>query len=281
MNKFILGLLFSASIISCGNQNEKAAQQLQKAKQLFDYGAYSEAKTAIDSIGILYPKAFEQIRSGMQLMCQVKLKESQRNLTYIDSLLQVRQQELETLKKDFYLEKDEKYQEEGNYIYKNQKGKTIINSSRIRALVTESGQMQLSSVYYGNVPLNHTFVRADLADKNFAETFRIPYDGGNNYRFKNDGHVTEIVTYKDGQCTEIVNLISENMKSPVLITYKGGKKYTLSLDMPTKQMIKATRDLTLLMKITEDLKREKLLNEKTIEIGNRHITDMEQKAGEK
>ena len=51
MNKFILGLLFSASIISCGNQNEKAAQQLQKAKQLFDYGAYSEAKTAIDSIG--------------------------------------------------------------------------------------------------------------------------------------------------------------------------------------------------------------------------------------
>ena len=70
--------------------------------------------------------------------------------------------------------------------------------------------MQLASVYYGSTPIKHSSIRATLPDKSKAETLVIGYDGANNYRFTNDGKYTEIVTYKDGQCSAVAALIANN-----------------------------------------------------------------------
>ena len=59
----------------------------------------------IDSIKILYPKAFEARREGIGLMQQVELKEQEKTLVYLDSLLQQKQGELDALKGKFTLEK--------------------------------------------------------------------------------------------------------------------------------------------------------------------------------
>ena len=67
-------------LFSCGDNSNEANAQYEKARKLFENGQYANAKNAIDSIELLYPKAFKQIKAGMLLMCRVKQKESEQNL---------------------------------------------------------------------------------------------------------------------------------------------------------------------------------------------------------
>lgn len=84
---------------------EKAGEKLQAAREAFERGDYSEAKIQIDSIKILYPKAFETRREGIGLMQQVELKEQEKTLVYLDSMLQEKQKEVDAIKKNYTFEK--------------------------------------------------------------------------------------------------------------------------------------------------------------------------------
>ena len=79
------------TLFSCSNVEKKAGEKLQAAREAFERGDYSEAKIQIDSIKILYPKAFETRREGIGLMQQVELKEQEKTLVYLDSMLQEKQ----------------------------------------------------------------------------------------------------------------------------------------------------------------------------------------------
>ncbi|MDB0680365.1 hypothetical protein PL418_02100 [Barnesiella intestinihominis] len=282
MAKYLYFWICSCAIVlfSCGDNSNEANAQYEKAQKLFENGQYANAKNAIDSIELLYPKAFKQIKAGMLLMCRVKQKESEQNLLYIDSVLKVRQTELEAAKKNFRFEKDAKYQTEGNYIYKKLPKQAAINRSQLKVLVTENGQMQLASVYYGSTPIKHSSIRATLPDKSKAETLVIGYDGANNYRFTNDGKYTEIVTYKDGQCSAVAAIIANNTSKKITLTYLGGNRYTLSLDPVTREAVKATRELANLMKNVDDLKREYQLNVRTLELADKQVLQLEKQQSE-
>ena len=67
------------TLFSCSNVEKKAGERLQTARAAFERGDYSEAKMQIDSIKILYPKAFETRREGIGLMQQVELKEQEKS----------------------------------------------------------------------------------------------------------------------------------------------------------------------------------------------------------
>lgn len=273
---FFLWICSCAILLSaCGDSRHDANAQYEKALKLFEVGQYENAKNAIDSIELLYPKAFKQIKAGMLLLCRVKQKECERNLLYIDSVLKVRQAELEAAKKNFRFEKDTKYQTEGNYVYNKLPNQMAITRSQLKVLVTENGQMQLASVYYGNTPLKHSSIRASLPDKSKAETLAIGYDGANNYRFTNNGKYTEIVTYKDGQCSAVASLIANNTDKAITLTYLGGNRYTLALDRTTREAVKATRNLYSLMRSVDDLNREYQLNVRTLELADKQVMQLE------
>ena len=51
----------------------------------YERGDYEEAKLQIDSIKILYPKAFEARKAGQALMLDVETKAQQKTLAYLDS----------------------------------------------------------------------------------------------------------------------------------------------------------------------------------------------------
>ena len=148
-------------------------------------------------------------------------------------------------------------------------------------LVTENGQMQLASVYYGSAPLKHSSIRVTLPDKSKAETLAIGYDGANNYRFSNDGKYTEIVTYKDGQCSAVASLIADNTDKAITLTYLGGSRYTLVLDRLTREAVKATRDLYNLMRSVDDLSREYQLHARTLELVDQQVMQLEKQQAEK
>ncbi len=268
-------------LAACTGKSGEAQRQYDKAVKYFEAGEYANAKSAIDSIEIVAPKAFDQIKAGMMLMCKVKQQEGERNLIFVDSMLKVKNAELQETKKKFRLEKNEQYQSEGFYVYDKLPKQTAINNSQLRVQVTESGQLQLSSIYHGKSALKHTSIRATLADKSEAETLAIGYDGANNYRFTNLGRYTEIVTYKDGQCSAIVSLITNAPDSNIKITYLGGNRYTLTLIPLTQEAIKESRHLAQLIRSIDDLQREYTLSVRSIELADRQIAQLEAQQEEK
>ena len=112
--------LATLALAGCNNDEKNAQARLDNARSMYEQNEFFAAKNEIDSIRILYPKEFKVIREGLTLMRQVEQKEAERNLAFCDSLIPVKQQELEGLKKGFNFEKDSAYNEIGNYVSKQQ-----------------------------------------------------------------------------------------------------------------------------------------------------------------
>ena len=135
MKKIGLVALFALLLAGCDDGGEKKAREnLRKAEAALEKENFNEAKLQIDSIRILYPKAFEARKQGVKLMQQVDLKEQRKSLIYLDSMMVVKQAQLDSVKGNFVLEKDTAYQEVGNYFYPTQTVEKNIGRSFLRGL---------------------------------------------------------------------------------------------------------------------------------------------------
>ena len=160
MKKFGFLALSALCLTACGNADEQRAQAyLDQARSAYEQGRYNEAKLQIDSIKILYPKAFKVRDAGIGLMQQVELKEQQQGLVFLDSM-----------RANYVLEKDTAYQEVGNFFYPTQTVEKNVNRTFLRAQVDENGQMTLTSIYCGARNIHHYAVKVKVADGSFAET---------------------------------------------------------------------------------------------------------------
>ncbi|MDR3309427.1 MAG: hypothetical protein LBS80_05690 [Tannerella sp.] len=258
-------LLLTALILtSCGNSNE-AARRLEEAKQMYDSKLFIAAKSAIDSINQLFPREVEIRREALTLMRLVERGEREQNIAYCDSLLPIRESELTKLKIGFVFEKDTVYDEKGNYIWKTMTVERNIERSYIRYGVNEDGEMYMASVYFGSRPLEHTGLKLSINSGVFAETPAIAYDGGLNYRFKDLGNITEVVTYKGENCKMIANFVYNlPEKERVKAEYTGGKAFALYLSDNDKKAIRATYELALTLSEITAMKIEKTNAEKII-----------------
>lgn len=258
MKKSAICIAVAALALTGCNGNEKKAQaRLDNARNRFERNEFFAAKSEIDSIRLLYPKEFKVIREGLTLMRQVEQKEAQRNLAFCDSLIPIKQQELEELKKGFNFEKDSAYNEIGNYVSKQQTIERNIQRCYIRSGVNEKGEMYLASVYFGGKPINHTGIKLSTPGGLFAETPAIPYDGGLNYHFKDLGNTTEVVTYQEEKCEDAVKFIYSNKGERIKVEYTGGKPYVLYIADADKKAIASTFELAMVLSDIEQLTKEK------------------------
>jgi hypothetical protein len=257
--------LFIALILtSCGNDNE-SARRLEEAKQMYENKLFIAAKSAIDSINSLFPREVEIRRQALTLMRLVERGECEQNIAYCDSLLPIRENELIKLKNGFVFEKDTAYDEKGNYIWKTVTIEHNLERSYIRYGVNEDGEMYMASVYFGSRPLEHTGLKLSINSGAFAETPAIAYDGGVNYRFKDLGNTTEVVTYKGDNCKMIANFVYNlPAKERVKAEYTGGKAFTLYLSDSDKKAIHATYELALTLSEITAMKMQKTKAEKII-----------------
>ena len=106
MKKLIIFFCGTLALTACGNGIEKKAnEKLTVARAAYERGDYEEAKTQIDSIKILYPKAFEARKAGQALMLDVETKAQQKTLAYLDSALRPRLRSLTPSKTNSSLRK--------------------------------------------------------------------------------------------------------------------------------------------------------------------------------
>ena len=147
MKKLAICITLIAAILTGCNGDEKAAQaRLDKARAMYENNEFFGAKNEIDSIRALYPKEVKVLKQGLTLMRQVEVKEAERNIAFCDSLLPIKLEEVEGLKKGFAFEKDSVYEEIGNYIWKQQTIERNVQRCYVRCGVNEEGEMYLASV---------------------------------------------------------------------------------------------------------------------------------------
>lgn len=255
----------------CSN-SDQAQKDLQKAQQLYENKQYAAAKLMVDSVRSLYPKEVEVLKSSLTLMRNIEKGESEQNIVYCDSMIPFREAEAEILLKDFKLEKDAEYEDIGNYIWKTQSIEKNVERSYIRYGVNEKGEIYMASVFFGGRPLNHTAIKMIAPDGSYAETASIPYDGGMNYRFKDLGNTTEVVTYKGENSIGVFQFLSTvPEKSRIKIDYIGDRPFSLSLSENDKKAMEATYNLAVVLNDIEAMKLEREKAKKKIEYINHKL----------
>ena len=248
----LLALLALALLVSCGDGGEKEAQiRLQKAEAALQQENFNEAKLQIDSIKVLYPKAFEARKQGIKLMQQVDLKEQGKTLVYLDSMMQVKQAQLDSIKGNFVLEKDTAYQEIGNWFYPTQVVEKSVGRSFLRAQVNELGEMSLTSIYCAGGTLNHTSVKVSVGDT-FAETPMTK----DSYTTNDLGRTIEKADYKVGEDGGVVGFIVTNQDKNIQLTFIGDKTYRTAMQKSDRKAIAELTELARILSGMEEIRKQ-------------------------
>ena len=253
MKKIGLSALLALAVLTgCGDGGEKEAQmRLQKAEAALQQENFSEAKLQIDSIKMLYPKAFEARKQGIKLMQQVDLKEQHKTLVYLDSMMQIKQLQLDSIKGNFVLEKDTAYQEIGNWFYPTQVVEKNTGRTFLRGQVNELGEMSLTSIYCAGGNLNHTSVKVSVGDT-FAETPTTK----DSYTTTDLGRTIEKADYKLGEDGGVVGFIVANQDKNIQLTFIGDKTYKTAMQKNDRKAIAELTDLARILSGMEEIRKQ-------------------------
>ena len=274
MKKTGLSALLALMVLAgCGDGGEKAAQlHLQKAEKALQMEMFSEAKSQIDSIKVMYPKAFEARKQGIKLMQQIDLKEQQKTLVYLDSAMQVKQAQFEAIKNNFVLEKDTAYQEIGNWFYPTQVVEKNVGRSFLRGQVNELGEMSLTSIYCAGGTLNHTSVKVSVGDM-FAETPMAK----DSYATTDLGRTIEKADYKVGEDGGVVGFIVANQDKNIQLTFIGDKTYRTAMQKSDRKAIVELAELARILSGMEEIRKQ----QKEANLKIQFVTRKMQEAAEK
>lgn len=265
-------LVLAALLTACGSDDKKAGELFQRAELSFADGDYSLAKLQIDSIRILYPKAFDVRKSAVRLMQQVDLKEQQKTLVYLDSVMAVKQAELDSIKGRFVLEKDTAYQEVGNYFYPTQVVEKNIGRSFLRGQVNELGEMSLTSIYCAGGNIHHTAVKVTAGDL-FAETPA----SLDSYETTDLGKAIEKADYKLGNDGGVIAfLVANRDKKNIRLEFIGDRNYKTVMQPNDVKAIAELSELARILTGIEEIKKEQKEANLKIQFVTRKIEEAEE-----
>ena len=253
MRKFGIIALIALVLTACsGDGEEKAAQRLKAAEAALAEGDYNEAKVQLDSIKILYPKAFEARRKGIDLMQKVEIKEQEKSIVYLDSLLKIKNAEADVKKKSLTLEKNAEYQTVGNYLHPSQTVENNIRRTYLRAQVSEIGTFALTSIYCGGSFIHHRSIKVTAADGSFAQTPA----SRDVYESTDLGMKSEKVDYRMGADGGVANFIYMNKDQNLRIELIGGRRQVITLSAADKNAICKVYELAQTLSAIKQLQKE-------------------------
>ena len=275
MKKTILPLLLALLLLSACDQSKREAQAiLSRAQGLYADNKLEEAIQLIDSIGVLYPKAYEVRHAANRLGYDVTRSQLQRDVNFIDSVLTEKQAELNQILPAYTYERDTAYQQTGRYLWPTQVIEKNASRSFLRAQAEENGQMSLTSIYVSARPIHHTSVKVSAPDGTYVQTPASPdsYETTNlgltiekaDYAFENDGGVSEFIAQRADQ-----NLTME---------FIGDRTQRVTLTPADRKAIQQVLELSIRLSLVRQLKENQEENRRKIEFVERKMQEFE--AGE-
>ena len=251
MKKVILLACLCCTLFSCEDVEKKAGEKLQAAREAFELGNYNEAKILIDSIKMLYPKAFETRRAGIGLMQEVELKEQEKSLVYLDSMLQAKQKDFDAIKGKYTFEKDAEYQNIGNYLHPSQVIEKNLHRSFLRFQVDENGVMSMTSIYCGAGNIHHVAVKVTAPDGSFAETPAAK----DSYETTDLGEKIEKADFKLGEDGNVMGFLYLNKDKNIKVNYQGERPYSITMTTADRQALASVYELAQLLSSMTEIKK--------------------------
>lgn len=254
MKKILLILCAAALTAGCANEAEKKAQaQLEEARKAYELGRYETAKQLLDSLHARYPKAFDARKAGQALERQVEQDIQRRRLVTLDSLLAVRQREVDSLLPRYTFEKDAEYQNVGNYFWPTQTVEKNLHRSHLRFQTDETGKTSLTSIYCGSSFIHHTGVKVTAPDGSFAET----PPSKDSYQTRNNGEKIEKADYKQEEDGGVTAFLIRQSGKTIRLTFTGGERtYTTTMQPADLQAAEAIHRLGELLNSITRIKKE-------------------------
>lgn len=255
-----------AAFTSCngnGSPEKQADEKLLEIQKLIVENNWTAARLKIDSIHTLYPRLVDKRRVAVALADTITRRESALALAYCDSILPLKKAEADSLMKFFRFEKDEKYQEVGNYVYKTQITEQNTGRNYLKSYVDEKANFYLVS-NVGGMRLNHKNVMVSAGD-GFATTETDSLANGVFHSFTTDGQYFESLTFTNAE-GGIGGFVSANRAKKIKVTLLGTKKIEYQLSDIDKKAIEASYHLWILKKDIMQLDKE-ILKAK-VKIGN-------------
>lgn len=261
MKKGLLMMCLCCTLFSCNDTEKKAEEKLQAARHAFEQGNYNEAKILIDSIKTLYPKVFDVRRAGIGLMQEIELKEQERSLVYLDSMLQTKQQVFDAIKSKYVFEKDAEYQNIGHYLHPSQVIEKNLHRSFLRFQVDENGIMSMTSIYCGFRNIHHIAVKVIAPDGSFAETPA----SKDSYETTDLGEKIEKADYKMGEDGNVMGFLYLNKDKNIKIQYQGERPYSTAMSPTDRQALADVYELAQLLSSISEIKKN--MEEANLKIG--------------
>ena len=200
----LAGSLALASCQSGAEQEETAEALYAEAEEAFKDGRDTVALQLIDSINRACPKAFDTRQKGVDLKKKVIITQAQETIALADSIRLRLEEEAKALQSGLKLQKDARYEDDGNYLAPSQLEENNTGRSYLRAQVSESGHLQLTSVARSGAALKHTSVRVAAGGQSAAtgEGHVFPYGTARKVDYQEDkaaGKVAAFIAEHEGE----------------------------------------------------------------------------------
>ena len=205
-----------------------------------------------------------------------ELKEQEKTLVYLDSLLQKKQSELDAIKGKFTLEKDAEYQKIGNYLHPSQVIEKNLHRSYLRFQVNETGQMSMTSIYCGPSNIHHISVKVIAPDGSFAETPA----SKDSYETTDLGEKIEKADYKIGEDGNVIGFLYLNKDKNIKVNYQGERPYSTTMTPADRQAVASIYELAQLLSSITEIKKEMEEANLKIEFVKRKMQEREEKETE-
>jgi hypothetical protein len=250
-NAFVFLSIF---LFACGSKDNGARLRLDAARHLYEQKEYVKAKEELDSIKILYPKSFAEMKAGLGLLDTIRRAENVQIITECDSLINLYNPQLEKVKTQFIYQRNKEYQESGSYVPKETASGGAITATTLRSGVGDDGVLYIESVFVG--AQKHNKIRVATKDGSFMESLPVN-DDGLNYRFSNMDKSYEVIRFAGVNQNGIGGFIYSHENKPLTVTLEGQGKYSYTLSQTIKSAVSKSFHLSTMMLQLDSLKTAK------------------------
>ena len=248
-------ILFIVSCKDKEDQQKLADLRLKYIEELIYQNSFNQAKIQIDSIHLLFPRLVKKRAVAQAYADTIARRENARTLSYCDSLLVFKEKEKAELQKNFRFEKDKKYQEIGNFVYKSQTTENNATRTYLKAYVDENADYYLVSNYCGNSKLEHISVRVSVGDV-FSQTDTISVSNAFNHSFIDGAVHWESLTFKNAADKGVSAFIAQYEAKQIKVNLIGKRPCQYILAASDKKAISQAYQLWVVMRDVEKLKAE-------------------------
>ena len=259
----LLCVVFLNSCSSRAKEEKNADEKLKNIEQMIVENQFDAALLQIDTVNILYPRLVAKRKIAAALKDTIIRRQSASILEYANSVLPQKLAELDSLQKEFKFEKDETYQEFGNFVYKSQITEQNISRNYLKCYVDENADLYIISNVVGT-KLNQKSLKVSYGALS-AQTDILNVTTDNFHSFSNDGTYWETLTFKNEADSGITAFIAGHKAERIKVDLIGTKKLSYYLSDQDKKAIAATYHFWILKKDVKKLQND--IEKATVRIG--------------